>query len=587
VGKDGVLYVTGSLGPRAVLPAQLRPQLLTAYHDDAGHLDAKHTAASILRSFAWPGLAADVTAWCASCLRCRARHANSRGRHAVASFAPEPSRNFEEWVADVSGPFTAAETNANEAYYNLSFIDKRSRWVECAVITVKKGKGKRKGESVTAKKAIAAFIQRISRRYGCPTVVSTDNGSEFMESFDSVLADMKIEHRRSTPHGTHTGVSLVERWHGSMWHRLATSVPESVGDWQDTISAAAAQHNSTPSAGVGACSPFEAVFHQRCVRPIEAAWRMRSGAPLETMDEHLERHFAGRASLQRKRVEQAAASGSRTRFRVGDEVWAYSPPPNSCAATRKLLSFFVPATIAAVTDDAHYTVRLAASGSVVKRHIDDLRPRADRTALLRKWHCKPIDYSRATGGDDVQPQQVMATAFAIPNARAAKSALKTIKVGTRIIMGIELAMSVDAAVYDGSPVTMEGTVTRWDKARGAARIAWLAGPDGKRPEQSDEILVAARGHGTVSDFQHGTLDDGHWAVYTGTRCDQPFQIHTLALRQGQRDALGRQGSMFRVRLRGLSPEVDWVASQAEIEEQFPGDAPSMLLEASARWRALS
>ena len=232
--------------------------------------------------------------------------------------------------------------------------------------------------------------------------MSTDNGTEFKEDFDAVLADMHIEHRRSTPHGTHTGVSLVERWHGSMWHRLATSVPSCAEDWQDTISAAAAQHNATPASGAGACSPFEAVYHQRCVRPIESAWRMRSGAPLETMDEHLEKHFTGRATLQRKRVERAAASGARTRFRVGDDVWAYSPPANACAATRKLLSYFVPATVTSVTDATHYTVTIAASGNPVKRHIDDLRPRADRTALLRKWKCKPIDYSRQTGGDDVQ-----------------------------------------------------------------------------------------------------------------------------------------------------------------------------------------
>ena len=95
------------------------------------------------------------------------------------------------------------------------------------------------------------------------------------------------------------------------------------------------------------------------------------------------------------------------------------------------------------------------------------------------------------------------------------------------------------------------------------------------------------GVGSLDKFRNGSLKNGHWAVYTGARSDAPFHILSLALRQGQRDELGRQRSMFRVRIRGLSPEVDWVASQADIERVFPDDAPSMLLEASARWRALS
>ena len=177
--------------------------------------------------------------------------------------------------------------------------------------------------------------------------------------------------------------------------------------------------------------------------------------------------------------------------------------------------------------------------------------------------------------------------FVPPNTAVAAQALKDVKVGTRIIMGIALTMGVDKAVYDGSPVVMEGKVTAWSKSTKRACVAWAANPDGQRPSDSNETLAVHTGVGSVNEFKNGCLADGHWAVYTGAQSDAPFRILSLALRQGQRDELGRQRTMFRVRIRGLSPEVDWVASQADIERVFPVDAPSMLLEASAWWRALS
>ncbi|PIK48444.1 hypothetical protein BSL78_14692 [Apostichopus japonicus] len=77
--KDNILYretMNSKLGlsvTQIVLPKSLRREILTALHDDQGHLGVDRTTAFVRSRFYWPRMASDIHSWVSNCRRCVAR----------------------------------------------------------------------------------------------------------------------------------------------------------------------------------------------------------------------------------------------------------------------------------------------------------------------------------------------------------------------------------------------------------------------------------------------------------------------------------------------------------------------------------
>jgi len=398
--------------------------------------------------------------------------------------------------------------------------------------------------------------------------VVTDNGRSFDGVFASVLADMGVKHRRSSPYGTHTGTSIVERWHRSMWQRLATTVPRSVDDWDEAIQGAAANFNMTPQSEHGV-SPYTACFRQRPVGQWEASMRSAVDGTVPSPEDLLARRSSDRATRKARRAVGRAA-GSNAQFSTGDAVWSYLPAAAS-PSTRKLLSNYVPGVVTKVVSPQSYEVRHLEGAERVQRKIVDLRERTSRADLVARWDCEPPNLDREEPGWD---RATAGAAEPPPTLRAAPA--PKLKAGTRVVVGVSMpGLASMEHVYDGRPVAMAGTVTS-TATNGTVRVRWVTNAQGVGPKPSSRKFQPAAFQGICDDFHPGAFGEGQWAVYEGVDLEQTPVITAIVARRAKRDFTGHTRTSFVARGLGLLPDCDVVAPEDEMATLFPTRAKALM-----------
>ena len=87
--EDGVLYRlihdNGREVKQLILPLSLKPQVLQAVHDQAGHQATERTTALTRRRCYWPGMVKDVADYCQNCKRCTLAKAGKRLHPTIGS----------------------------------------------------------------------------------------------------------------------------------------------------------------------------------------------------------------------------------------------------------------------------------------------------------------------------------------------------------------------------------------------------------------------------------------------------------------------------------------------------------------------
>ena len=88
---------------------------------------------------------------------------------------------------DFVGPLPRSSSGRS---FLLVFVDKFSKWVELVPL-----------RSATSASVITALRERIIYRFGCPSVVISDNGSQFVsKSVENFLSKCGIQHRLTAPY---------------------------------------------------------------------------------------------------------------------------------------------------------------------------------------------------------------------------------------------------------------------------------------------------------------------------------------------------------------------------------------------------
>ena len=569
VNHMGVLTATNGKGDeRVCLPGSLRPFVLQQYHDSAGHFSGRTTAQAISATFTWPLLDKDVNQYVSSCELCRSRHPSSRGLHSANGFCPEPERNFDVWHADISGPLQLRNQRDNDdgsAVYNVSFICRLSRWVESAAIVGK-----------SASEAFSAFTRTIVARYGTPVAVTTDNGKEFMGTFADGLKAAGIRHHFTTPL-SHTGNSIIERYHRIMWDRLAFNVPENNVDWQKEVSVAASQYNmSVPQSGA---SPYESVFGQRHRTLPEAAWapfmRAMSGSTTARIAARNEHRAEERARRARRR-----ASGTSASFKAGDEVWALRPPPQNDTegTTAKMRCLYAPATIISAFNPATKRYRLRFSdGEVTERGVQHIRHRPSRKALMDAWN---VPYLEAPM-DQTQLNAKARTRYS-PNDNTRvvdRGTARAAKAGDTVVVALQYkrGRGVDTATIPDDAVPTIGTILRISRG-----VACIQLPDNAAGESQANVLFNVRNDrclGVQNSIANTTMRPGEWALVNDVDCKR-MPIGLVIGWRRYRDFLGRPTTTWRVRQTGFGPDADIVDTAPAIASMFPGHNVDAALVAS-------
>ncbi len=96
------------------------------------HPGMERTAASVARSYWWPGLHRDVTHFVRSCRTCAVAKSSTALRLGVESHSTVPVEPFSNWTMDLIGPVTLSKAG-NDLI--LTWVDKTSKMIAASPLS--------------------------------------------------------------------------------------------------------------------------------------------------------------------------------------------------------------------------------------------------------------------------------------------------------------------------------------------------------------------------------------------------------------------------------------------------------------------
>lgn len=196
-GSDVQLFCDVSTSrPRPFVPAPDRKQVFDSLHG-LSHPGTKASARLVSSRFVWPHVKQDCIAWARACQNCQRAKISRHVKAPLGTFET-PSQRFQHVHIDLIGPLPAA----GPYKYCLTAIDRFTRWPEVWPL-----------KSITADEVAGALTSCWISRFGCPHVITTDQGRQFESDLYRVLGrTLGISKSRTTSyHPAANG--MVERFH--------------------------------------------------------------------------------------------------------------------------------------------------------------------------------------------------------------------------------------------------------------------------------------------------------------------------------------------------------------------------------------
>lgn len=195
--KNEVIYYHGLL----YVPANYRVKVIAACHSMAPfhHPGVKKTKQTIMRTFNWPNLHADVVRYLHSCLFCRRSRSGEERLQGLQRTHPMPLA-FDTVYMDFW------ECTYGDAHFKvLTLIDQATKWAECTLMT-----------DSTAKSVSTALLRSWIYRFGTPRVLVSDRDPAFCNTvFDRLSAQLGIMRTKSTPYHPE-GNAVIESFHRTL-----------------------------------------------------------------------------------------------------------------------------------------------------------------------------------------------------------------------------------------------------------------------------------------------------------------------------------------------------------------------------------
>lgn len=183
---------------RPFVPESLRRKIFADVHN-ISHPGAKATLRLIQSRYVWPGMKKQVKDWAKTCLRCQRAKVH---RHTV----PEPSHflvpdeRFSHIHIDV-----AHLPVDNNCGHLLTCIDRVTRWPEAWPI-----------EDTSAETVARTLFSNWISRFGCPSIITTDQGKNFESALLGELIRLTGSRRQRTTTYRPQSNGVVERFHRTL-----------------------------------------------------------------------------------------------------------------------------------------------------------------------------------------------------------------------------------------------------------------------------------------------------------------------------------------------------------------------------------
>ena len=383
--KDELLYhrnLTSNKNLQLVIPQIYQPKILRNYHDSitAGHLGINKVYSKLQSRYFWPDMKSYVELWIKSCEMCQ------RKKSPPKSFCAPLQKYvvgvpFERIACDVMGPLN--ETKAGNSYI-LVVTDYFSRWVEAYPMPDQ--------QAHTIANVLAT--EWISR-FGCPSEIHTDNGTNFKSKImESLCKLFEIEQTSTCPRRPQSD-GVCERFNHTVQQMLATLVTECIWDWDEllpfcTMSIRSMKHASTSE------TPNRMIFGRENIFPLEAFAPDTPDHYVYTAPEfimHIRENIQTSHAKAVEQLQKAVQYQERSYlnrlkpspYELKDPVWYWRPVVKK-GETPKLMTFWTgPYFVIEKLSDVVFRIQKSAKCKSLVVHHNHLKPCVFRESPDTHW----------------------------------------------------------------------------------------------------------------------------------------------------------------------------------------------------------
>lgn len=197
--KNSVICDTSTGAARPFIPKVFRRQVFDAVHGLA-HPGIRATQKLISTRYIWPHLNTDVRNWTRLCLQCQRCKITRHTQSPLGTFSPVTER-FSALHIDIVGPLPTSDGFR----YCLTLIDRYTRWPEAIPIA-----------DIRAETVAKSIVKEWVSRFGCPTSIVTDQGTQFeSELFRELSRILGFKRKRTTAYNPKAN-GMLERWHRTL-----------------------------------------------------------------------------------------------------------------------------------------------------------------------------------------------------------------------------------------------------------------------------------------------------------------------------------------------------------------------------------
>ena len=270
-----LLCDTSTGAKRPVIPTTCQKMVFNHYHS-LSHASARPMQRILTSRYVWRGMKKDIRNWCRECPECQASKI-TRHVHSSIEHPPPSAARFADIHVDLVGPLPKSIDGMS---YMLTAIDSFTRWPEVFPLP-----------DIRAETVAENFVSGWICRFGSPTTLITDRGSQFTSSTwkdVGTILNIKLQHTTAY-HPQSNG--MIERFHRQL--KDALKARQAAECWTKHLPHVLIGIRTAPRGnGTGTWTPAELTYGQPLKIPGDFEQPKQPTFPITTFGRELQRSMA-------------------------------------------------------------------------------------------------------------------------------------------------------------------------------------------------------------------------------------------------------------------------------------------------------